>query len=242
MINGIELNTNNPLYQARLPFPAHGDEHVDADNGTLNMSWTNAANAVASHVYMGIDSASVANATIASSLYKGRFTTTAYAASGQYSMNTYYWRVDQEDLDGNITKGNSWYYRPRQLSFKDAEGYGRFARGGRGGKVVHVTNLNNSGAGSLREAITNDIGPRTIVFDVSGLITLTERLTIGQNYITIAGQTAPGKGICIKGSPFGAGGKDLVLQHLRVRVGGPVTTDGMGMVGDFSIIDNCSIS
>jgi hypothetical protein len=242
MINGIELNTNNPLYQARLPFPAHGDEHVDADNGMLNMSWTNAANAVASHVYVGIDSASIANATAASSLYKGRFTTTAYAASGQYSINSYYWRVDQEDIDGNITKGNTWYYRPRQLAFKDAEGYGRFARGGRGGKVVHVTNLNNSGAGSLREAITNDIGPRTIVFDVSGLITLTERLTISQNYITIAGQTAPGKGICIKGSPFGAGGKDLVLRHLRVRVGGPVTTDGMGMVGDFSIIDNCSIS
>jgi hypothetical protein len=242
MLNGIEINTTNPLYQAKLPFPAHGDEHVNADNGSLNMSWTNASNAVAGHIYIGIDSASVANATPASALYKGRLTTSAYTANAQYSMNNYYWRVDQEDVDGNITRGNIWYYRPRQLAFKEAEGYGRFARGGRGGKVVHVTNLNNSGPGSLREAITNDIGPRTIVFDVSGIITLTERLTIGQNYITIAGQTAPGKGICIKGSPFGAGGKDIVIRHLRVRVGGPVTTDGMGLVGDFSIIDNCSIS
>lgn len=242
MINGIEINTTNPLYQAKLPIPANSDEHVDADNGSLNMSWTNAANAVASHIYVGTDSTTVADATTASAQYKGRLTTSAYTINGQYSMNTYYWRVDQEDVDGNITKGNIWYYRPRQLSFKDAEGYGRFARGGRGGKIVHVTNLNNDGAGSLREAITNDIGPRTIVFDVSGIITLTQRLTIGQNYITIAGQTAPGKGICIKGSPFGAGGKDIVMRHLRVRVGGPLTTDGMGLVGDFSIIDNCSIS
>ncbi len=242
LINGIEINTGNPLYQAQNPIPQNSDEHVNADNGSLNMSWTNASNAVASHVYVGTDSTTVANATAASSFYKGRVTTSAYTINGQYSMNTYYWRVDQEDVDGNITRGNIWYYRPRQLAFKDAEGYGRFARGGRGGKVVHVTNLNNSGPGSLREAITNDIGPRTIVFDVSGLISLTERLTIGQNYITLAGQTAPGKGICIKTSPFGAGGKDIVIRHMRVRVGGPVTTDGMGLVGDFSIIDNCSIS
>ena len=242
LINGIEINTGNPLYQAQNPIPQNSDEHVDADNGSLNMSWTNASNAIASHVYVGTDSAAVANATPASSLYKGRLTIAAYTINGQYSMNTYYWRVDQEDVDGNITKGNIWYYRPRQLAFKDAEGYGRFARGGRGGKVVHVTNLNNSGAGSLREAITNDIGPRTIVFDVSGLISLTERLTIGQNYITLAGQTAPGKGICIKTSPFGAGGNDIVIRHIRVRVGGPVTTDGMGLVGNFGIIDNCSIS
>jgi hypothetical protein len=242
MLNGIEINTANPLYQAKLPFPANGDEHVDADNGTLNTSWTNAVNAVASHVYFGIDSAAVAGATPASSLYQGRLTIAAYTASAQYSMNSYYWRVDQEDADGNITKGNIWYYRPRQLAFKDAEGYGRFARGGRGGKVVHVTNLNDNGPGSLREAITSNIGPRTIVFDVSGIITLNSRLTVSQNYITIAGQTAPGKGICIRGNPFGAGGKDIIMRHLRVRVGGPVTTDGMGCVGDYSIVDNCSIS
>lgn len=242
MLNGIEINVGNPLYQAKLPYPVHGDEHVDADNGTLNMSWTNAASAVASHVYIGIDSASVANATPASALYKGRVTSSAYTASGQYSMNSYYWRIDQEDVNGNVTKGNIWFYRPRQLAFRDAEGYGRFARGGRGGKVVHVTNLNDNGPGSLREAIINDIGPRVIVFDVSGIITLNSRLTVGQNYITIAGQTAPGKGICIRNNPFGTGAKDIVMRHLRVRVGAPITTDGMGNVGDFSIVDNCSIS
>jgi hypothetical protein len=242
MINGIEINVGNPLFQARSPFPANADEHVDADNGSLNMSWTNASNAVASHVYIGLDSASVASATEASSLYKGRVTTNAYTATAQYSMNTYYWRVDQEDADGNITIGRIWYYRPRQLAFRDAEGYGRFARGGRGGKVVHVTNLNDSGPGSLRAAVTNEIGPRTIVFDVSGIITLNSRLTVSSNYITIAGQTAPGKGICIRNNPFGAGGKDIIMRHLRIRVGASTTTDGMGNIGDHSIVDNCSIS
>jgi hypothetical protein len=242
MLNGIEIDTNNPLYQSQNPFPQNADEHVDADNGSLLMKWSDAPNAVASRIYIGQDSASVANADETSPLYKGRQTDTSLPGGSQYSLLTYYWRVDQEDAAGNITRGNTWYYRPRQLAFKDAQGYGRFARGGRGGKVVHVTNLNDDGPGSFRQAVTNDIGPRTIVFDVSGLITLASRLTVASNYITIAGQTAPGKGICLRQAPFGAGSNDVVMRHLRVRVGGPVTTDGMGLIGDYSIIDNCSIS
>jgi hypothetical protein len=242
MINGIEINTGNPLYQAQSPYPANADEHVDCDNGSLTLSWTNAANAVASHVYVGNDSTAVATATTASPLHLSRTTNSNFTINSQYSMSTYYWRVDEEDADGNITHGNVWYYRPRQLAFKDAEGYGRFARGGRGGKVVHVTNLSDSGPGSLREAVSNDIGPRTIVFDVSGIITLQSRLTLGSNYVTVAGQTAPGKGICIKAAPFGMGGNDVVVRHMRVRVGGGITYDGMGLNGNNSIMDNCSIS
>ena len=242
MINGIEINTINSQYQARQPYPLNADEHVDADNGSLTLNWTNAPNGVASRIYFGQDSTSVAGADESSPLYKGRQTATTYPIGGQYSMLTYYWRIDQEDADGNITPGNVWYYRPRQLAFKEAQGYGRFARGGRGGKVVHVINLNDDGPGSFREAVTNDIGPRTIVFDVSGMITLLSRLTVSSNYITIAGQTAPGKGICLRQAPFGAGSNDVIMRHLRVRVGGPVTTDGMGLIGDNSIIDNCSIS
>lgn len=242
LINGIEINTGNPLYQAQTPYPANADEHVDCDNGSLTLSWTNAANAVASHVYVGNDSTAVATATTASPLYLGRTANSNFTISNQYSMSTYYWRVDEEDANGDVTHGTVWYYRPRQLAFKDAEGYGRFARGGRGGKVVYVTNLNDAGPGSLREAVSNDIGPRTIVFAVSGIITLQSRLTLGSNYVTVAGQTAPGKGICIRSAPFGMGGNDVVVRHMRVRVGGGITYDGMGLNGNNSIMDNCSIS
>lgn len=242
IINAIELNTPNAVNQARQPYPAHGDRHTDADAGNITLSWTNAPNAVASEVYYGFDSTSVDNATHSSPLYKGHQTHTTLAAGSQYSMDTYYWRVDQVDANGYVTRGNVWYYQPRQLAFRDAEGYGRFAHGGRGGKVVYVTNLNDAGSGSLREAVTNNIGPRTILFAVSGIITLKSRLVVSQNNITIAGQSAPGKGICIRSAPFGSGGNDLIIRHMRVRLGSGPTYDGMGMQGDHCIIDNSSIS
>jgi hypothetical protein len=82
------------------------------------------------------------------------------------------------------------------------------------------------------------------VFDVGGIIPLGDRLTISEDYITVAGQTAPGKGILIRGAPFGASGaKDLVMQDVRVRLGGGRTFDGMGLAGcDHCIVDHCSIS
>src|SRR5690606_39851638 len=115
---------------------------------------------------------------------------------------------------------------PARWAISDAEGYGRYARGGRGGIVVEVTNLNDSGPGSLREAVENPTGPRTIVFAISGIIHLKSRLVLSQPYVTIAGQTAPGKGICIAGAPFGFTGNDVVARHLRVRLGAGKTADG----------------
>ena len=109
------------------------------------------------------------------------------------------------------------------LAFPGAEGYGAYAKGGRGGKVLFVTNLNDSGPGSLREAIEAK-GPRTVIFRVGGLIE-TKGLVVREPYLTIAGQTAPGDGICIKktessGDAFALSGThDVIIRFLRVRAG-----------------------
>ena len=134
-----------------------------------------------------------------------------------------------------------------QPAFPTAEGYGRFASGGRGGRVIHVTNLNDSGPGSLRDAVEQS-GPRTVVFDVSGLITLESRLIIRKtnSNLTIAGQTAPGKGICLRKYNMGMlGATNVIIRYMRVRPGNisGMTLDGMGMASsDNCIIDHCSIS
>lgn len=131
------------------------------------------------------------------------------------------------------------------LAFPSAEGYGRFALGGRGGRVIVVTNLADSGPGSLRAAVEAD-GPRTVVFDVSGLITLESKLVVRNPRLTVAGQTAPGKGICIRKYNFGIyGTHDVIVRYVRVRPGNisGQTLDGMGMAySDHCIIDHCSIS
>lgn len=133
------------------------------------------------------------------------------------------------------------------LAFPSAEGYGRFASGGRGGRVIHVTNLNDSGPGSLRDAVEQS-GPRTVVFDVSGLITLESKLIIRKTNgdLTIAGQTAPGKGICLRKYNMGMlGATNVIIRYVRVRPGNlsGETLDGMGMASsEQCIIDHCSIS
>lgn len=135
----------------------------------------------------------------------------------------------------------------RPLAFPTAEGYGRFAQGGRGGRVLVVTNLNDAGPGSLRAAVEAE-GPRTVVFAVSGRIELQSKLVVrpANSYLTIAGQTAPGLGICISNYNLGVlGAHDVIIRYLRVRPGrnAGVTLDGMGLAGATDcIIDHCSIS
>jgi len=247
-INGFEIDTPNSTLKAVKPVPYDRDEHVDADSKSLLLSWTAAGSAVSHDVYFGTDSNAVKTATLTSPEFKSNQTAANYPATNISSLLTYYWRVDEVDAGAAVTPGDVWMFRPRHPAFPAAEGYGRFARGGRGGVVVEVTNLNDSGPGSFRDAIEGDYGPRTIVFAVSGLITLESDIIINSTrpYLTIAGQTAPGKGICVRKHQFGmSGARDVTCRFIRSRPGdiSGETQNGSGMAGvDHTIMDHCSIS
>jgi hypothetical protein len=131
----------------------------------------------------------------------------------------------------------------QQLAFPGAEGFGRFATGGRGGSVYHVTNLNDDGPGSFRDAVSQS--NRIVVFDVSGIINISNRIMVSSN-ITIAGQTAPGDGIVIYGNGLSFSGADnTICRYLRVRQGvnGDYDTDAVTIAnGSNMIFDHMSVS
>ncbi|GGF05793.1 carbohydrate-binding protein [Flavobacterium limi] len=128
-------------------------------------------------------------------------------------------------------------------AFPGAEGYGKYVTGGRGGKLIYVTNLNDSGPGSLRDAV-NQSGPRIVAFKVSGNIKLESRLNIKDN-ITIAGQTAPGGGITLRDYDVKVGGNNVIIRYLRFRMGDEKNVEDDAMGGRFQkdiIVDHCSMS
>src|SRR6187200_462722 len=137
------------------------------------------------------------------------------------------------------------------IAFPGAEGYGKYATGGRGGKTFIVSNLNAKGPGSFREAAEAK-GKRIIVFAVSGTIHLETKLSI-KGDVSIAGQTAPGDGICLADNSVSLGGDNIIIRYMRFRMGDKYQKGGMvdGNGGDDAfggvrrkniIIDHCSMS
>ncbi|KAF9888481.1 hypothetical protein FE257_008588 [Aspergillus nanangensis] len=240
-LNGFEIDTPELGNQVSFPSPEHRDERLQPEDGkSVTATWRAPASAESATyaVYMG---------TAADDLQEVEtgLGDTQVVLSGLNAMDTFYWRVDVISAD-NTYPGRVFMFRLAHLAFPGAEGYGRFARGGRGGKVVKVTSLDDSEEeGTLRHALNVVTGPRIVVFDVGGVITTTSRLVVNNNYITVAGQTAPGKGIVVQGRPFGlSGASDVIFRHIRTRPGSSSgeTVDGMGMSGsNYCILDRCSM-
>lgn len=129
-------------------------------------------------------------------------------------------------------------------AFPGAEGYGKYTTGGRGGEVIYVSNLNDDGPGSFREAVTAE-GPRTVVFEVSGTIQLKSPVIIYHGDLTLAGQTAPGEGITIRDYPVELEADNIIVRYLRFRLGDEahIAADAFSAteVQDV-IIDHCTMS
>ena len=267
-LNGLILDETSTLLKAVNPYPENGDMHAAADDGSVLLHWTPATGATSHDIYFGTDPDNLTKIASPSD--------TCFSVSALSNLNDYYWRVD-ETVNGQTTQGDVWNFRPRHLAFPGAEGYGKYAIGGRGGAVYHVTTLDDNGSdtdpieGSLRYGIKKVTGPRTIVFDVSGIIHLKSRLTCADKYVTIAGQTAPGRGIMLRTCPFGMA-SDGITRFVRMALGhkklvnGVIPNesrngysygdeagtsdetilggnDGMGMAGNNNaIMDHCSIS
>ncbi len=131
----------------------------------------------------------------------------------------------------------------QQLAFPGAQGWGRYAEGGRKGTVYHVTNLNDSGSGSLRDAVSQP--NRIVVFDVAGVIRITSRIVF-KNNLYVAGQTAPGEGITVYGDGVSfSGANNIIVRYMRFRMGavGTKDKDCAGVAnGENMIFDHCSFA
>ena len=161
--------------------------------------------------------------------------------------------ANQSILKAEKTHGRPyipWAARPTDLpqakipSFPGAEGGGQFSFGGRGGKVITVTSLADRGHGTLREACEQTVGSRIVVFNVAGVIHLKTPIIIAAPYVTIAGQTAPGDGVCVAGESFWVNTHDVVVRHMRFRRGETKVerrddSFGGNPVGNI-MIDHCS--
>ena len=253
-INGIVIDGSDIDNIAQNPTPANLDWHVADNNGTVTLSWDTPKNGVDNYiVYFDTDKESVTNGSASSQT----ITATSLTKTGLSPLKRYYWRVDVV-RDGVTYKGDVWGFQPRRLAFPGADGAGKYAVGGRGyngnGDVYHVKNLNDSGEGSLRYGIESATGPRTIVFDVAGVISLTSDLKCNKPNITVAGQTAPGIGVLLRDDSYSADSEDGITRFMRFRfghgddwepesgVGNSNVGNAAGIQTDYHIMDHCLLA
>ncbi|HWV66172.1 hypothetical protein [Chitinophaga sp.] len=232
----VPLAFNSSAYaHARICWSANGSTFTDLAENQPLVSGTNPTAYTFSNLNIDIPQGK--------SLYLRVYPWTTSAITGKYLVTK------------NVMISGSTYPF-RQIAFPGAEGAGRFAKGGRGGSVYYVTNLNNSGAGSLRDAVSQS--NRTVMFKVSGTIYLLSPIVILQDNITIAGQTAPGDGICLANYGLGIRANNVIIRYLRSRPGdiiiNPADTAkavdamynnfGNPVTKPFSniIVDHCSMS
>ena len=190
-----------------------------------------------------------------------RFGVKAENAGGSSSMNWIDARTEGTDEPDPPTPPSGQYYEQFSIpeveedgaarAFPGAEGGGMYATGGRGGKIYHVTSLeDNNTQGTLRYGIENAERPLTIVFDVAGTIALQKQLQIKKGDLTIAGQTAPGDGICLKNYTFRIHASNVIVRFIRCRMGDEAKTedDAMQIMDKYGdsfekiVIDHCSVS
>ncbi|MEP7268811.1 MAG: pectate lyase [Saprospiraceae bacterium] len=151
---------------------------------------------------------------------------------------------DDLGLDDPVSNDLPVQIKESAVAFPGAEGFGKDASGGRGGKIIFVSNLNDNGPGSFREACLQQ-GPRYILFHVSGNISLKSRLVISNGDLTIGGQSAPGDGICIRDYPVVLNASNIIIRFVRFRLGDEAKQEADALEGRFIkniIIDHCSMS
>ncbi len=221
---------------ASNPSPSHQATDLIFTYQTLDLSWTGSILANRYQVYWGTDSNALELYTTTSS--------TSLESPPLEPATTYYWRVDSLSSTDELLKGPLWQFQTAIPAFPGAEGFGRWATGGRGGSVYHVTNLNDSGSGSFRDAVSGS--NRYVVFDVGGIIYIDSRIVIHSN-VTVAGQTAPGGGITVYGNGIALNGDsgNSIIRHIRFRmgVGGDSGKDALGVSdGQNFMLDHVSIT
>ena len=214
---GMVFDAADPNMKVSNMRPLNTNMHVDAVGGAVTLSWAGAASAASHRVMFGTSEDNLQEVQ--------NSTAESYTATGLSPLNTYYWRVDEVSAAGSPVEGEVFSFRINQLAFPGAEGFGRYAYGGRGGQVVHVTSLEDDGTeGTLRWALETVTGPRTVVFDVSGVINLTKKMAVNEPYVTIAGQTAPGDGIMIRGYQISLHSEGIT-RFLRLRLGSVINDE-----------------